>query len=41
MTSPSQRRRLLLLLAVVSAGLHFYRLSEPRSVVFDEVWFGD
>jgi dolichyl-phosphate-mannose-protein mannosyltransferase len=41
MAVPTRRRRLLLLLAMVSAGLHFYRLSEPRSVVFDEVWFGD
>lgn len=34
------RTRLLLLLAAVTAWLHFFRLSEPPSVVFDEVHFG-
>jgi len=35
-----QRKRLLLLLFVLSAALHGYKLSEPRFVVFDEVHFG-
>jgi dolichyl-phosphate-mannose-protein mannosyltransferase len=35
-----QRNQLLLILFVLSAALHFFRLSEPRRVVFDEVHFG-
>lgn len=37
------RRRntsLLVILLALSAVLHFFRLSEPRGVVFDEVYFG-
>ena len=35
-----QELRLLALLFVLSSGLHLFRLSEPRRVVFDEVHFG-
>ena len=35
-----RRTRLLLLIAAITVPLHFFRLSEPRSVVFDEVHFG-
>jgi dolichyl-phosphate-mannose-protein mannosyltransferase len=35
-----QRNQLLLILFVLSAVLHGYKLSEPRVVVFDEVHFG-
>jgi dolichyl-phosphate-mannose--protein O-mannosyl transferase len=35
-----QRTQLLLILFALSAALHFYRLAEPRNVVFDEVHFG-
>ncbi len=35
-----QRNRLLLILFALSAALHGFKLSEPRSVVFDEVHFG-
>jgi dolichyl-phosphate-mannose--protein O-mannosyl transferase len=35
-----QRTQLLLILFVLSAALHFFKLSEPRVVVFDEVHFG-
>ncbi len=35
-----QRTQLLLILFTLSAVLHFYKLSEPRYVVFDEVHFG-
>jgi dolichyl-phosphate-mannose-protein mannosyltransferase len=37
---PAQRTRLVLVLLVLGAGLHLYRLAEPRRVVFDEVHFG-
>src|SRR3990172_1404453 len=32
--------RLLVALLAFAAALHFFRLSEPRNVVFDEVHFG-
>ncbi len=35
-----QRTQLLLILFALSAALHFFKLSEPRHVVFDEVHFG-
>ena len=35
-----QRTQLLLILFALSAALHFFKLSEPRYVVFDEVHFG-
>jgi dolichyl-phosphate-mannose-protein mannosyltransferase len=35
-----QRTQLLLILFALSAALHFFKLSEPRNVVFDEVHFG-
>ena len=35
-----QRTQLLLILFALSAALHFFKLSEPRVVVFDEVHFG-
>ena len=37
----TRRARYLLALAAVTVPLHFFRLSEPRSVVFDESWFGE
>jgi dolichyl-phosphate-mannose-protein mannosyltransferase len=37
----SRRARFLLAIAAVTVPLHFFRLSEPRSVVFDESWFGE
>ena len=43
-TSPASRRDIavpVLLLLVLSALVHFVGLSHPRSVVFDEVHFGD
>ncbi len=43
--TPSKRRiesvkRVIVLLLFLGAALHFYRLDEPREVVFDEVHFG-
>jgi dolichyl-phosphate-mannose-protein mannosyltransferase len=35
-----RRTRLWLVIAAVTVPLHFFRLSEPRSVVFDEVHYG-
>jgi dolichyl-phosphate-mannose-protein mannosyltransferase len=35
-----QRTQLLLILFALSAALHFFKLSEPRFVVFDETHFG-
>jgi len=35
-----QRNQLLLILFALSAALHFFKLAEPRNVVFDEVHFG-
>jgi dolichyl-phosphate-mannose-protein mannosyltransferase len=35
-----QKTRLILILLVLSAALHLFRLSSPREVVFDEVHFG-
>ena len=37
----SQRIRFAMAIAAITVPLHFFYLSEPRSVVFDEVWFGD
>jgi dolichyl-phosphate-mannose-protein mannosyltransferase len=37
---PQLERRAFVLLLVLSAALHLFRLSEPRSLVFDEVHFG-
>jgi dolichyl-phosphate-mannose-protein mannosyltransferase len=37
---PGPRTRLALVLLALSALLHFYRLAEPRRIVFDEVHFG-
>jgi len=35
------RARYLVAIAAGTVPLYFFRFSEPRSVVFDEVWFGD
>jgi dolichyl-phosphate-mannose-protein mannosyltransferase len=37
---PGPRTRLALVLLALGALLHFYRLAEPRRIVFDEVHFG-
>src|SRR5262249_49342532 len=38
--SPGPRTRYLLVVAAITLPLHFFSLSEPRSVVFDEAIFG-